>query len=171
MDGRQAGWGDLLGGVTIVVTRIETGHTFIGQIPVSFFQGPSFHEKQYLDKAVEVVLSGIRVLDVPQSELIRICTGYVLSKVRREVWRLCYNMEPAKITGHTHELAEEAFVRGLEQIDLSSVLMDAGKRGFSNQLKWVHEDLAVREKHVKTGWPSWAKRLSGGSSNGTKSKE
>lgn len=142
------------------MTRVETGDAFIGEIPVSFFQGSSFNEKHYLDKAVEVVLSGIHALDVPMSESIRICTGYVLSKVRREVGKLGYRVEPARIAGHTQKLTEGAFVRELEGLGLSGVSIDARKRNFSNQLKWVHEDLAVREKYVKTGWPSWAQEAS-----------
>ena len=135
--------------------RVETGETFVEEIPVEFFQETLFNKKLYLDKAVEIVLKGLDVFDVGYEEPIRVCTGYVLSRVRQVLRERGYRVVPAKIVGETQRMAEEAFLNSLKKIGVYGASMDAGKRRFFSLLKWVQQDLRGREKYVKTGWRYW----------------
>jgi len=44
----DSGWGDLIGGVVIVMRRVETGETHVGEIPLELFREPEFKYKEYL---------------------------------------------------------------------------------------------------------------------------
>ena len=131
----------------------------MGEIPVDLFQGRRFREKLYLEKAVEIVLEGLEALGAGPEEPIHICTGYVLSRVREVLRERGYRVIPSKIVGETQRMAEEAFLRSLERIGVRGASLEAGRRRFLHLLRWVHEDLEGRERFVKTGWPSWERRL------------
>ncbi|MBS7611146.1 hypothetical protein KEJ27_02875 [Candidatus Bathyarchaeota archaeon] len=150
----DAGWGDLVGGCVIVVRRVETGEYYVGEIPVEFFQEPKFKIKQYLDKAVEIVENGLRNLKVPISEEVRMCTGFVLSKARKNLSQQGYKVASIKIVGETQKLAEQMFLKTLEKIGLKLAEGDPRRR-FQSFLKWVEDEPEFREKYVKTGWGSW----------------
>ena len=131
----------------------------MGEIPVELFQGDWFREKHYLDKAVEVTLKGLDTIGTGREEPIHICTGYVLSRVRKTLREKGYIVVPSKIVGETQRMTEEAFIKSLKKMGVQGAPLEAGKRRFLTFLNWVHEDLDARERFVKTGWPSWEKRL------------
>lgn len=149
--------------------RVETGEVFVGEIPVLIFQGRLFKQKLYLDRAVEIVLKGLEELRVEVDEDIRVCTGYVLSRVRETLHNRGYKVIPSRIVGETQRAAEEAFVKSLVEVGIARDLPDAGKRRFTSLLRWVLEDLQNREKFVKTGWPAWERKLRRSGSIGTSS--
>jgi len=154
----DAGWGDLVGGCFIVVRRVETGQFHADEIPVELFQEPAFKEKLYLEHAWAIASEGLKALAVDQAEPIRVCTGYVLSKVRSELVTEGYSVTPTRITGETQDLAEQTYVRSLRRLGIIDLSAKGGGGRFRPLLEWVHKDLEGRELFVKTGWKSWKAR-------------
>lgn len=150
----DAGWGDLVGGCVVVVRRVETDEYYVGEIPVELFQEPRFKTKQYLDKAVEIVEDGLQSLKAQIGEEVRMCTGFVLSKARKNLSQRGYKVTPVKIVGETQKLAEQMFLKTLERIGLKLAEEEPGRR-FQSLLKWVEDEPEIRERYVKTGWGSW----------------
>jgi hypothetical protein len=142
--------------------RVETGEHYTGEVPLELFRQGAFEEKRYLDKAVEIVQRGIEALKVTRAEPIRVCSGYILSKVREELEAGGFMVTQSKITGLTQELAEREYVRSLVRLGVGWEREVAGMRGFDSFLSWVHEDLERRERYVKTGWHSWPRLRRGG---------
>ena len=153
----DSGWGDLVGGVVIVMRRVETGETHVGEIPLEFFREPEFKYKEYLRSATQIILGGIDELGVEQGEPLHICTGYVFSSAKETLMGLGYKVKDVKIIGATQELAEKTFVESLVRLGVGSHGEVAEMRSFDGFLEWVHEALEHRERFVKTGWKSWSK--------------
>jgi hypothetical protein len=153
----DSGWGDLIGGVVIVMRRVETDEFHVGEIPLELFREPEFKYKGYLRVATQILLEGIDELGVTPGEPLHICTGYVFSSAKETLRELGYRVKEVKITGATQELAERAFVESLVGLGVGRIGEVAGMRSFDGFLEWVHEDLEQRERFVKTGWKSWAK--------------
>ncbi|MEM2905520.1 MAG: hypothetical protein QW057_07015 [Candidatus Bathyarchaeia archaeon] len=151
----DAGWGDLVGGCFIVVRRVETGQYYAGEVPVRLFQEPAFKEKQYLEEAWRIVSEGLKAMSVSLTEPIRVCTGYVLSQVRRNLAEEGYTVIPTRIVGETQDLAERLYVDSLRQLGIAELNVNAGGGRFRPLLEWVQKDIDGRERYVKTGWKSW----------------
>ena len=135
--------------------RVETGERHVGEVPLGMFQGSRFKEKDYLDRALEIVQDGIKALKVGKDEPLHICRGYVLSRAREVLEASGYNVVRSKIEGHTQELAESEFIESLVRLGVGEKEEVVGMRSFSAFLGWVHEDIDTRESFVKTGWRAW----------------
>jgi len=153
----DSGWGDLIGGVVIVMRRVETGESHVGEIPLELFREPEFKYKEYLRYTTQILLEGIDELGVAQGEPLHICSGYVFSSAKETLRELGYRVKDVKITGPTQELAEKTFVESLVRLGVGDHREITGMRSFDGFLEWVHDDLEHRERFVKTGWKSWAK--------------
>ena len=153
----DSGWGDLIGGVVIVMRRVETGETHVGEIPLEMFKEPEFKYKEYLRSATQIILEGIEELGVEQDEPLHVCTGYVFSSAKETLTELGYKVKDVKIIGATQGLAEKTFVESLVRLGVGGHGEIADMRSFDGFLDWVHEDLEQRERFVKTGWRSWSK--------------
>jgi hypothetical protein len=153
----DSGWGDLIGGVVIVMRRVGTDETYVGEIPLEMFQAHEFKYKAYLRATTMIILEGIDHLRVSKNEPLHICTGYIFTKAKETILELGYTVSELKITGRTQEVAEEEFLKRLARLGLSDLETLRGMRSFNGFLEWVLEDLPNREKYVKTGWKSWAK--------------
>ncbi len=153
----DSGWGDLIGGVVIVMRRVETGESHVGEIPLELFREPEFKYKEYLRYATQILLEGIDELGVTPGEPLHICTGYVFSSAKETLKELGYRVKEVKITGATQELAEKTFVESLVRLGVGGHREIAGMRSFDGFLEWVHDDLEHRERFVKTGWKSWSR--------------
>jgi hypothetical protein len=153
----DAGWGDMLDGVVLGYLRLESGAFLSKVIDVRFFKQPYFKEKLYLDEALRLTRESLDELKVDKTEEIRICTAAVLEKVRETLSKEGYKVEPTKIVGELQLKVESAFIDRLEELGVSkgSVPLDPGKERFYVQLRWIHGDLANREKYVKTAYKSW----------------
>lgn len=138
-----------------MMRRVETGERYEGEVPLELFRQGAFEEKRYLDKAVEIVQRGIEALKVTRAEPIRVCSGYILSKVREELEAGGFKVTQSRITGPTQEFAEREYIRSLVRLGVGGEREVAGMRGFDSFLSWVHEDIEARERYVKTGWHSW----------------
>ena len=139
----------------MVMRRVETGEQHVGEVPLEMFQGSRFKEKDYLDRALEIVQDGIKNLNVGKDEPVHICRGYILSKARETLEASGYNVVQKKIEGRTQKLAESEFINSLVWLGLGEKEEVARMRSFNAFLIWVHEDLEGREAFVKTGWKAW----------------
>jgi hypothetical protein len=151
----DSGWGDLLGGVVIVLRRVETDERYVDLIPLSYFREPDFKYQEYLRVATQIILEGLDALEASQTEEVHVCTGYVLSSAREGLKELGYTVREVKIVGATQELAESEFIKSLARMGVGEPEKIASMRSFRGFLDWVKGDPEVREKYVKTGWSSW----------------
>ncbi len=144
-----------MGGAVIVMRRVETDETYVGEIPLQLFQGEAFKSQLYLDRATELILGGVDALNVSKEELIHVCRGYILSKAREALTEWGFNVVTTRIRGKTQSLAEREFIKSLVGMGVGDGPTVAGMRSFNGFLRWVLEDLDDREGYVKTGWPAW----------------
>ena len=153
----DSGWGDLIGGVVIVLRRVETDETYSGEIPLELFKQDEFKYKTYLRNATQIVLNGLDVLDVQKTESLNICSGYVFEHAKDTLRELGYRITEVKITGETQEFAERTFIESLVRLSIGSYSEVASIRSFNGFLEWVKIDILNREQFVKTGWKNWIK--------------
>lgn len=153
----DSGWGDLIGGVMIVMRRVETGEHYAGEVPLELFKQPRFKYKEYLRTTTQIILDGLDALEHNQAEPIHICTGYIFASAYETLRELGYKVKQVKIVGDTQELAEREFIKSLERLGAGNPYEMANVRSFNKLLNWVSDDLGAREKFVKDGWKSWEK--------------
>ena len=153
----DSGWGDLIGGVVIVLRRVETDEKYTDEIPPEVFKADEFKYKIYLRYATQIILDGLDDLDVQKTEPIHICTGYIFEKAEETLRELGYKVTEVKIEGKTQDLAERTFIESLVRQGIGSFSEIASMRSFNGFLAWVKEDLPHRERYVKTGWKNWEK--------------
>ena len=135
--------------------RVESDEHYIGEIPLKKFQGVKYREKHYLSRAKKIVLKGIQHLTIQITEPIHICSGYILSDVRRFLNNKGYIVNLVKIVGATQELAELEYKKSLVRLGVGDLNEVTKMRSYNKFLNWVLEDLRTRERFVKTGWTSW----------------
>jgi hypothetical protein len=153
----DSGWGDLIGGVVVVLRRVETNEHYIGEIPPELFKAKEFKYKTYLRYATQTILDGFDELNVPKSEPIHLCTGYIFEQTKKTLRKLGYEIIDVKIEGKTQELAERAFIESLIELGIGTYSETASMRSFNGFLEWAKDDVSNREQFVKTGWKNWAK--------------
>jgi hypothetical protein len=153
----DSGWGDLIGGVVIVLRRMETDEHYSDEIPSELFKQDEFKYKIYLRYATQVILEGLDSLDVSKSEEIHICKGYIFDQAKDILRELGYRIFEKKIIGKTQTFAEKAFIESLVKQSIGTFKEIAEMRSFNGFLTWVKCDLENRERHVKTGWKNWLK--------------
>jgi len=167
----DSGWGDFVGGAVIVMRRIGTNEKFVGEVPVEAFQGPAFKAKAYLSYVLRIVREGVESMGIKKDEPIHVCTGYILSEVRKSLTNEGYKVIPSKITGVTQEFAEEEYIKHLSRLGVGTTDQARRLRGFDKFLAWVLRDVDKRERLVKTGWKAWPKLKSGEKIESKQTKE
>jgi len=157
----DSGWGDLVGGAVIVMRRQGTRDRYVGEVPVEAFQGSAFKGKAYLPHVLRIVREGVDALNIKKDEPIRVCTGYILSEVRKALANEGYQVVPSRIVGETQEFAEEEYVKHLSRLGVGTPDEAKRLRGFDSMLVWVLRDVDKRERFVKTGWKAWPRLRAG----------
>ncbi len=152
----DAGWGDLILGVVIGALKLPDRRYLDRRIPVSSFQPPNFENKRYLDDAVKIAEEIVKVMQPDMETNFKVCSGYVLSSIRRHLRNQGFNVEEVEITGELQEMVERSYVRWCTEVGVPEERLD--KRRFSTLLEWVAEKPEIREKLVKTGWKSWKQK-------------
>jgi hypothetical protein len=96
----------------------------------------------------------LNTLRASKHELIKVCSGYVLSKARARLREDGYRVESSKITGETQIIAEEAYLKTLKRYgaDPSKLTLTSGSTRFHKLIEWVLEDPSTRVRYAKTGW-------------------
>jgi hypothetical protein len=135
--------------------RVETDEIYFGEVALDLFRGEIFKRQLYLDRAVEIVLDGVRALNISKKEPIHICRGYILSKAREKILKEGFKAISTKIRGETQALAEEEFIKSLSRMGVGDKKTIVEMRSFEAFLRWVMEDIERRERFVKTGWHAW----------------
>jgi hypothetical protein len=156
----DAGWGDLILGVVIGAHKLPDHKFMDRRIPVSSFQTPNFENKQYLDDAVKIADEIVEVMQPDAATRFRVCSGYVLSSVRRRLSKRGFHVEKVVVTGELQELVERSFVKWCREVGVPAESLQP-KRRFWAFLEWVRENPVEREKLVKTGWKSWSQKWRG----------
>jgi methionine synthase II (cobalamin-independent) len=158
----DAGWGDLILGVVIGALK-RPAHRYIPisymerRIPVSSFQPPNFENKRYLDDAIKIAEEIVKAMQPDTETRFKVCSGYVLSSIRRHLQDQGFNVEEVEITGELQEMVERSYVRWCIEVGVPAERL-VDERRFSTLLEWVAEKPEIREKLVKTGWKSWKQK-------------
>jgi len=158
----DAGWGDLILGVVIGALK-RPAHRYIPisymerRIPTSSFQPPNFENKQYLDDAVKIAEEIVKAMQPDMETSFKVCSGYVLSSIRRYLQDRGFNIEEVEITGELQEKVERSYLRWCIEVGVPAERL-GDERRFSTLLEWVAEKPEIREKLVKTGWKSWKQK-------------
>ena len=153
----DAGWGDLILGVVIGALQLPNRKYMRRRIPVSSFQSPAFENKKYLDDAVKIAEEIVEVMQPDKDTIFRVCSGYVLSSVRKYLRKQGFRVEEIEVTGELQEMVERSFDHWCKEVGVTFETLK-GKRSFNTFLEWVAEKPHLREKLVKTGWKSWSQR-------------
>jgi len=152
-----AGWGDLILGVVIGALKLPERRYMERRIPVSSFQPPNFKEKRYLDDAVKIADEIVEVMRPDRETRFKVCSGYVLSSIRRHLRDRGFNVEEVEVTGELQEMVERSYVRWCREVGVPAERLEDERR-FWTLLEWVAERPWIREKLVKTGWKSWKRK-------------
>jgi hypothetical protein len=150
----DAGWGDLILGVVIGAHKLPDHRFMDRRIPVSSFQPPNFENKQYLDEAVKIANEIVQVMQPDKETRFKVCSGYILSSVRKHLAKKGFHVEKVVITGELQELVEASYVKWCKEIGIPARSLQP-KRRFWTFMNWIKENPVEREKLVKTGWKSW----------------
>ena len=157
----DAGWGCLVGGVTVGCYRVETAEFVAGTVAPTFFQDDDpdeagrFWRKDYLTAAARVVDVCLAQLKATPVEPVAICSGYVLDGVRARLTAQGYRWQIAKtpalhlpvcagasVTGPLQELVERTFQAHLAELGFHvsyDLLTDPNKAGLFwwKQVTWL----------------------------------
>jgi hypothetical protein len=87
----------------------------------------------------------------------KVCSGYVLSSIRRHLRERGFTVEEVEATGKLQEKVERGYIRWCKEMGVPAEMLEDKKR-FWTFLEWVAERPGLREKLVKTGWKSWKKK-------------
>ena len=112
----DASWRCLVGGVLLGIYREKTSKFAYREIPVVLFQGVSFATREYCVAAYRITPDLLTAINVTKSEPILVCTGEVLSGVRRYLADHGYNWRAGKITGGLQEKIETALLQNLNRL-------------------------------------------------------
>lgn len=153
----DAGWGDLLLGVVIGALKPPDRRYMERRISVSSFQPPNFENKKYLDDSLKIADEIVEVMQPDAETSFRVCSGYVLSGIRRHLAELGFKVEKVEIIGELQEMVERGYVRWCIEVGVPAEKLEGRKR-FWTLLEWVAEKPELRERLVKTGWKSWKRK-------------
>lgn len=150
----DSGWGDLILGVVIGAHKLPDHKFMDRRIPVSCFQTPNFENKQYLDYAVKIADEIIDIMQPDRQTRFKVCSGYILSSIRKHLTEKGFLVEKVEVTGELQELVERSYIKWCKEVGVPAESLQPKKR-FWTFLNWVKENPAERKKLVKTGWKSW----------------
>ena len=169
----DAGWGCLVGGVTVGCYRVETTEFVAGTVAPAYFQDADphepnhFHRQDYRHAAAHVVEVCLAQLKATPAEPVAIGSGYVLDGVCAWLTAQGYRWQAAKITEPLQELVGCAFQAHLAGLGFNvsfDLLTDPNKAGLLwwRQIQWlkggdvniIRPDPA-RAAVCKTGWSTY----------------
>ena len=161
----DAGWGDLILGVVIGAHKLPDHKYMERRIPVSSFRSPNFENKRYLEDAVRIAEEIVEVMRADKETRFRVCSGYVLSSIRRYLRNRGFLVEEVEIIGELQESVERGYMRWCVEVGVPAERLEdrsaralRAQRRFWPLLEWVAEKPKIREKLVKTGWKSWKQK-------------
>jgi hypothetical protein len=87
----------------------------------------------------------------------KVCSGYVLSGIRRRLRERAFNVEEVEVAGELQEKVERGYIRWCKEIGVPAERLEDNRR-FWALLEWVAENPGLRERLVKTGWRHWKEK-------------
>jgi hypothetical protein len=150
----DAGWGDLILGAVIGALKLPERRYMERRIPVTAFQSPNFENKVYLDEAARIGREIVEAMRPDEETYFKVCSGYILSRIRSYLQNQGFHVEKAKIIGELQERVEKSYVEWCVETGVPREILENRKR-FYPILEWVAEKIELRENLVKTGWKSW----------------
>ena len=153
----SAGWSDLILGVVIGALKPPDPRLMDRRIPTSSFKSPNFENKKYLIDAVKITDEIIKVMKPDEETHFRVCSGYILSSVRRHLQNRGFRVEKMETTAQLQRMVERSYIRWCIEVGVPEEILKE-KRRFWILLKWVSEKPNLREQLVKTGWASWKRK-------------
>ncbi len=153
----DSGWGDLILGTVIGALRLPERKYMERRIPVSAFQTPNFERKLYLEEAVKIAQEIVKAMRPDKETYFKVCSGYVLSSVRRYLRSQGFHVKKAEITGELQDRVEASFIQWCAEVGVPPEKLERTNRFFP-MLEWVAEKIEIRETLVKTGWKSWREK-------------
>ena len=153
----DAGWGDLILGVVVGALKLPDHRYMERRIPVTAFQSPNFERKLYLDEAVRIAEEIVQVMKPDKKTYFKVCSGYVLSRIRAYLKQRGFHVETTKIEGELQERVEKSYIDWCIEVGVPPERL-RDKRRFYPLLEWVAEKVELRERLVKTGWKSWQEK-------------
>ena len=161
----DSGWGDLILDVVIGAHELPDHKYMERRIPISSFQSPNFEKKRYLDDAAKIAEEIVEVMRADKETRFKVCSGYVLSSIRRYLRGKHFHVEEVEITGELQEMVERGYIRWCIEVGVPAERLGhkgaraaLAQRRFWPLLEWVAEKPKLREKLVKTGWKSWQQK-------------
>lgn len=156
----DSGWGFPLGGVLIGIWDSRTQQFMTGEVPVMYFQSPSFERKDYLRIASQVSLNLIKKLDIHiEGTLIKLCQGYVNNDTQSVLESYGYRVERCKITEPLQSKLEMIHLEYINKTFGSFMYYDPKGtnpynigRQYNKVIEWIKINRAWRD--AKTGWKS-----------------
>ncbi|MEM2914034.1 MAG: hypothetical protein QXH91_01340, partial [Candidatus Bathyarchaeia archaeon] len=124
----DAGWGDLILGVVIGALKLPDRKYMERRIPVSSFQPPNFANKRYLDDAVRIAEEIVEAMQPDKETLFKVCSGYILSRVRKYLRSRGFHVEEAAITGELQERVERSYIKWCEKVGVPAEKLEGAKR-------------------------------------------
>jgi hypothetical protein len=155
----DAGSGSFVGGTCIGIYRPETNEYYFDIIPVELYSKDNFSKKLYLGKVVDIVSEAFQNLNVPTSESIEICRGYMFDKLKRWLSDNGYCWYSTHISGRIQEIVEKNFELYSIRLGLPEQYIKYTRYPFHfhKLLRWVFADFENRIFLCKVGWKSWEK--------------
>ncbi len=164
----EAGWFLPVGGMVLGGLRPETGEFCYRVLPVEFFQGERFQDRQYVQEACNLVAEILSGLNVPKhTEPLQICVGNIMPHIRFWAYQQGYQYSSIPETKELLILLDTALFQHLrEDIDLRNVDFQIlhEKPALANWLCWqwlkggninARRAIPAREHLAKTGWSTY----------------
>jgi hypothetical protein len=164
----EAGWFLSVGGMVLGGLRPETGEFCYRVLPVEFFQGERFQERQYVQESCNLTAEILSGLNVPKhTEPLQICAGNIMPYIRFWVYQQGYQYSSIPEAKELQILLDTALFQHLrEDIDLKNVDFEIlhEKPALANWLCWqwlkggninARRAIAARERLAKNGWSTY----------------
>jgi hypothetical protein len=154
----DSGWGFPLGGVLCGAYDAGTENFYWREIEVEFFQDPQFKNKEYLERYKERLIEIIEEINPPaDGTLIKICSGYVISRARESLRERSYTVEVTEIGEPLQSWLEEQNRRYIEQLVGRDVYYDPKRLSKEEVAKRFNEVVTFARENdlmhlAKTGW-------------------
>jgi len=140
----DAGWGDLILGVVVGALKLPDRRYMERRIPVTAFQPPNFENKSYLDEAVRIAEEIVKVMRPDEKTYFKVCSGYILSRIRAYLRQRGFHVETAKIEGELQEKVEKGYIDWCVEVGVPPEKIKDKKR-FYPLLEWVAEKIELSD--------------------------
>lgn len=158
----DSGWGFPLLGVLVGMYDSETRTFKYGEIDVSFFQGEKYSNKEYLEEYARKGVALVEGYKVDKEcTLIRICTGYVNTRLKDRLRELGYEVDVAEIQEPLQSALEKRHMEYVKEkisydvyYDPKDVDPQSLGRRFREVMRFIKEK---KMTHLaKTGWKNYS---------------